>query len=582
MKTSLLLGLILCSILLNGQSIPYAVNYQAIARDAEGLPIPNATIDAEIKILKGSQNGQNVLTEQHLTSTNAFGLYFFSVGEGNGNDNLSDIDWSSDDYFIETIISIDGGTELRSVAKLNSVPYSFLSYRSVIDEVDDADNDNQNELQDLGLNGTELTITDGKSVDLFDLVSGNWAGDDQILLDFRLIDNTLSLEIEDGNTISVDLSALTGGGNGSDDQILTLNGTELIISNGNSIDLSGIFPPGGSDDQQIIDFSLNGTVLSLTLEDGGTETIDLNSLAGNGSGIETVTTLIDNNDGSFSYISEDGTVTTLDHKDILTILTFDDITNQLNYIDENGEVNVIDLNDLVSVYSNENSGAFTNVIGIHTSGDGTVAQVEETVTNLVFNMFTNELVYIDEENITNTIDLGPLLSVVTNLNEGHLISTHTSGDGIVTNIEESITQIVDNNDGTFTYTNENGDQNIVAKNIIDDHPDDESKLIRYASLEGPETAVFERGTARLSNGECIINFSDHFQHLINANTITVQLTPHSAETYGLAAIEKNKFGITVKELMNGHSDFTFDWEVKAVREGYEKFKAVIDRSDLQK
>ena len=34
--------------------------------------------------------------------------------------------------------------------------------------------------------------------------------------------------------------------------------------------------------------------------------------------------------------------------------------------------------------------------------------------------------------------------------------------------------------------------------------------------------------------------------------------------------------------MNGQSDFTFDWEVKAVREGYEKFNAVIDRSDLQK
>ena len=36
------------------------------------------------------------------------------------------------------------------------------------------------------------------------------------------------------------------------------------------------------------------------------------------------------------------------------------------------------------------------------------------------------------------------------------IATHTSGDGTVTSIEETVTSLVDNGDGTFTYTSEDG------------------------------------------------------------------------------------------------------------------------------
>ena len=36
------------------------------------------------------------------------------------------------------------------------------------------------------------------------------------------------------------------------------------------------------------------------------------------------------------------------------------------------------------------------------------------------------------------------------------IATHTSGDGTVTAIEETVTILTDNGDGTFTYTSEDG------------------------------------------------------------------------------------------------------------------------------
>ena len=81
------------------------------------------------------------------------------------------------------------------------------------------------------------------------------------------------------------------------------------------------------------------------------------------------------------------------------------------------------------------------------------------MTTLVFNTTTNELEYTDENGDVNIVDLGDLISVVTDDNTNtnvQTIATHTSGDGTVTEIEETITTLVDNGDGTFTYTSENG------------------------------------------------------------------------------------------------------------------------------
>ena len=54
-----------------------------------------------------------------------------------------------------------------------------------------------------------------------------------------------------------------------------------------------------------------------------------------------------------------------------------------------------------------------------------------------------------------------LVSVVSDDNANasvQTIATHTSGDGTVTAIEETVTTLVDNGDGTFTYTSEDGTQ----------------------------------------------------------------------------------------------------------------------------
>ena len=120
-----------------------------------------------------------------------------------------------------------------------------------------------------------------------------------------------------------------------------------------------------------------------------------------------------------------------------------------------------------------------------------------------------------------------------------------------------------------------------VKNFRMDHPTKANKEIWYASLEGPEAAAYERGTASLENGEIFVEFTEHFGLVGNPKTMTVILTPLSSETYGLAVVEKTASGFKVKELMGGKGNFQFDWEVKAVRKGYENFRVIRDANEIR-
>ncbi len=110
------------------------------------------------------------------------------------------------------------------------------------------------------------------------------------------------------------------------------------------------------------------------------------------------------------------------------------------------------------------------------------------------------------------------------------------------------------------------------------HPEKADKEIWYASLEGPEAGAYDRGTGQLVNGEAFIPFSEDYNIVANSETMTVQLTPHGWDTYGLAVVTKSKNGFYVKELKGGEGNFKFDWEVKCKRSGREEFQ-VIRRSE---
>ena len=113
-----------------------------------------------------------------------------------------------------------------------------------------------------------------------------------------------------------------------------------------------------------------------------------------------------------------------------------------------------------------------------------------------------------------------------------------------------------------------------VKHFVVPHPGDPSMDIVYASIEGPEAAMYVRGTGRLVNGRATIELPQHFTALAASEGITVILTPLSADTYGLAAVSKSTARIEVRELKNGVGAFDFDWEVKAVRQAHQDYQVV--------
>lgn len=56
--------------------------------------------------------------------------------------------------------------------------------------------------------------------------------------------------------------------------------------------------------------------------------------------------------------------------------------------------------------------------------------------------------------------------------------------------------------------------------------------------------------------------------------VTVLVTPLSAQSKGLAVVEKSRERFVVRELLSGTGTYEFDWEVKAVRRRYERYEVV--------
>ncbi len=67
----------------------------------------------------------------------------------------------------------------------------------------------------------------------------------------------------------------------------------------------------------------------------------------------------------------------------------------------------------------------------------------------------------------------------------------------------------------------NGHLSATSKSFLIDHPTKENKKLQYASLEGPEHAVYVRGTHNSS----LIELPEYWSELVHQDSITVLLTP---------------------------------------------------------
>ena len=83
--------------------------------------------------------------------------------------------------------------------------------------------------------------------------------------------------------------------------------------------------------------------------------------------------------------------------------------------------------------------------------------IDESITTLIDNG-DQTFTYTSEDGSATTLDVTALetLTMVTNTVPGSLIATYTDEEGVSWDVNETITTLVDNGDGTFTFSHEDG------------------------------------------------------------------------------------------------------------------------------
>ena len=249
---------------------PEGINYQAAVRDNAGMILANQSVSFQLSILEGGANGTAIYVETQTATTSSLGLVDFQIGGGSVvSGNFSVIDWGSNTYFLKVEMDPAGGTSYANmgVSKLVSVPYALFAKNVENDQVDDADADPANEFNtSFTLTGSDLTLTDGGGTHTVTLPSMTEVDGDTTneLQDITLTGTDLS--ISQGST--VDLSVLQDGVTDADAdpnnelQTLSLSGSNLTLSQGGgtvSIDDADADP---ANEIQVLSMSNDSILLS--------------------------------------------------------------------------------------------------------------------------------------------------------------------------------------------------------------------------------------------------------------------------------------------------------------------------------
>ena len=117
---------------------PQKFTYQSVVRSADGTVLRSSNIGLQISILKNSAIGQSVYSETHSATSNSNGLVTVVIGDGVSGENISDIDWSTGQYYIKVEVDPSGGIgySIEQTAQLLSVPYALYAGNSSSSSID--------------------------------------------------------------------------------------------------------------------------------------------------------------------------------------------------------------------------------------------------------------------------------------------------------------------------------------------------------------------------------------------------------------------------------------------------------------
>ncbi len=514
-NTILLLGLLL-SVSIAWTQTPQAFKYQGVARD-NGAVLDNASISVEFTIRQSSASGTEIYQERHFPTTNEFGLFSLNVGEG-ATVTIGDfttIDWSVGPYFLQVKMDPVGGGTYQDMGTSQLLSVPYALYAEKANTAEDTN---------WSINGDNIVNNNAGNV-------GIGTGSDPVTTRLQVKDNDFS-QAGNGVIRSEFTSTL------ADDGIAVYGYSRPIDYYG----IGGYFEGGwrgvigqvsGTGDNSY--YGVYGTASSdgegTTYGVYGTASGGSNNYAGYFSGNAQVTStlFVGGTIQDRTEIYNDGTATTFSSNGTrgvrLSTLGANSNNGWLGVYDDDGD-------DLVRLTVLDGDIGFLSLRGPNTLG--------------------------------NVL----LSSLSSNSNHGYISVRDASG------VNQAGMYVDASGNGYVFADGASGG----VKSFTMQHPDLPDKRIWYACIEGPEVASYDRGTAQLVYGEMFISYSDHFKIVTNLETVTINLTPRSANTYGLAVIDQTEEGFLVKELMNGTGNFAFDWEVKGKRNGHEDFQVIRSNS----
>jgi uncharacterized protein (TIGR02145 family) len=112
---------------------PQLLSYQAVVRNTSNQLAVNQQCRIRIHLLPTASSITSLYSEEHLSTTNANGLFSIEIGDGTVlNGNFSAIDWSTGSIFLQSEIDPTGGTNftISSTQRLLSVPYALYAANS--------------------------------------------------------------------------------------------------------------------------------------------------------------------------------------------------------------------------------------------------------------------------------------------------------------------------------------------------------------------------------------------------------------------------------------------------------------------
>ena len=114
-----------------------------------------------------------------------------------------------------------------------------------------------------------------------------------------------------------------------------------------------------------------------------------------------------------------------------------------------------------------------------------------------------------------------------------------------------------------------------AKFFVEPHPTDASKVIRYVSLEGPESGTYFRGRGKFQNGLATIDVPEDFRMVTDSEGLSIQVTP-IGELATVAVVRIDLEGILVKASRN----VEFFYTVNGVRRTHRDLKPIGPGSEF--